>query len=73
MTGVQTCALPICFSVGGVSPIGWATTIEHIYIDEALGSYDQIWAAAGHPHAVFPTTFDELKRVTMATPLTVGD
>ena len=61
------------FSVGGVSPIGWTTTIEHIYIDEALDSYDQIWAAAGHPHAVFPTTFDELKRVTMATPLTVGD
>jgi len=61
------------FSVGGVSPIGWTTTIEHIYIDEALNSYDQIWAAAGHPHAVFPTTFDELKRVTSAIPLTVGD
>lgn len=61
------------FSVGGVSPIGWTTTIEHIYIDEALNSYDQIWAAAGHPHAVFPTTFDELKRVTSAIPLSVGD
>ena len=61
------------FSVGGVSPIGWTTTIEHIYIDEALNSYDQIWAAAGHPHAVFPTNFDELKRVTSAIPLSVGD
>ena len=61
------------FSVGGVSPIGWTTTIEHIYIDEALNIYDQIWAAAGHPHAVFPTTFDELKRVTSAIPLSVGD
>ena len=59
------------FSVGGVSPIGWSTTINHIYIDEALNDYDAIWAAAGHPHAVFPTTFEELKRVTAATPIAV--
>lgn len=59
------------FSVGGVSPIGWITTINHIYIDEALNDYELIWAAAGHPHAVFPTTFDELKRVTSANPMAV--
>ena len=59
------------FSVGGVSPIGWITTINHIYIDEALNDYELIWAAAGHPHAVFPTTFDELKRVTTANPMAV--
>ena len=59
------------FSVGGVSPIGWITTINHIYIDEALNDYELIWAAAGHPHAVFPTTFDELKRVTNANPMAV--
>jgi prolyl-tRNA editing enzyme YbaK/EbsC (Cys-tRNA(Pro) deacylase) len=59
------------FSVGGVSPLGWLTTINHIYIDEALNDYDVIWAAGGHPHAVFPTTFDELKRVTAATPIAV--
>lgn len=59
------------FSVGGVSPIGWITTINHIFIDEALNDYELIWAAAGHPHAVFPTTFDELKRVTSANPMAV--
>ena len=59
------------FSVGGVSPIGWITTINHIYIDEALNDYDAIWAAGGHPHAVFPTSFDELKRVTSAAPIAV--
>ena len=59
------------FSVGGVSPVGWITTINHIYIDEALNDYDSIWAAAGHPHAVFPTTFAELQRVTTATPMAV--
>ena len=59
------------FSVGGVSPLGWITTINHIYIDEALNDYDEIWAAAGHPHAVFPTTFSELQRVTSAKPIEV--
>ena len=61
------------FSVGGVSPIGWITTINNIYIDEALNDYDEIWAAGGHPHAVFPTNFSELQRVTGALPMVVGD
>lgn len=61
------------FSVGGVSPLGWTTKIEHIYIDEALKDYDAIWAAAGHPHAVFPTTFAELQGVTGAAQMIVGE
>ena len=61
------------FSVGGVSPIGWISKIEHVYIDQALNDYDAIWAAAGHPHAVFPTTFSELKRVTGASSIKVGE
>ncbi len=59
------------FSVGGVSPIGWITEINHIYIDEALNDYDIIWAAAGHPHAVFPTTYEELRKITTATAMAV--
>jgi prolyl-tRNA editing enzyme YbaK/EbsC (Cys-tRNA(Pro) deacylase) len=59
------------FSVGGVSPLGWLTTIDHIYIDLALNNYEVVWAAAGHPHAVFPTSFEELKRVTSANPIAV--
>lgn len=59
------------FSVGGVSPIGWITEINHIYIDEALNDYDVIWAAAGHPHAVFPTTYEELRKITTATAMAV--
>ena len=61
------------FSVGGVSPLGWQTSIAHIYIDDALSVYDLIWAAGGHPHAVFPSNFEELKRVTGATSMMVGD
>jgi hypothetical protein len=31
-----------------------------------------VWAAAGHPHTVFPTSFDELLRLTEGTPAEVG-
>lgn len=61
------------FSVGGVSPIGWVNQISHIYIDSALNDYQEIWAAAGHPHAVFPTNFAQLKQVTGAVEMVVGD
>jgi prolyl-tRNA editing enzyme YbaK/EbsC (Cys-tRNA(Pro) deacylase) len=61
------------YSVGGVSPIGWITTPEIILIDEALNDYEVIWAAAGHPHAVYPTTYAELIKCTDAKPMVVGD
>ncbi len=61
------------FSIGGVSPLGWISKPEIILIDEALNDYDVVWAAAGHPHAVYPTTYAELIRVTGATPMVVGD
>ena len=49
------------FSIGGVSPIGWLNPPSIVLIDEALNDYSVVWAAAGHPHAVFPTSFNELK------------
>ncbi len=61
------------FSIGGVSPLGWISKPEIILIDEALNGYDIVWAAAGHPHAVYPTSFAELARITSATPMIVGD
>jgi prolyl-tRNA editing enzyme YbaK/EbsC (Cys-tRNA(Pro) deacylase) len=65
------------FSVGGVAPIGWESEdlsiSVRIIIDEALADYSEVWAAAGHPHAVFPTSFEELQRVTGATAMVVGD
>jgi prolyl-tRNA editing enzyme YbaK/EbsC (Cys-tRNA(Pro) deacylase) len=47
------------FSIGGVAPIGWLNPAK-IIIDQALNDYQVVWAAAGHPHAVFPTTYEEL-------------
>jgi len=61
------------YSVGGVAPIGWTNPPAITLIDEALNDYEVIWAAAGHPHAVFPTTFVELQRASGATPAKVGD
>ena len=61
------------YSIGGVSPLGWISKPEIILIDEALNDYDIVWAAAGHPHAVFPTTYSELIQCTGAQPKIVGD
>jgi len=61
------------YSVGGASPLGWISQPEIIIIDEALSDYDVVWAAAGHPHAVYPTTYDELIQCTGAQPMIVGD
>lgn len=61
------------FSIGGVSPIGWLNPPSIVLIDEALNDYAVVWAAAGHPHAVFPTSFSELKIALAAKVMKVGD
>ena len=70
--GVNASDWIVAESRGGVAPLGWVSPAT-ILIDEALNDYEVIWAAAGHPHAVFPTTFDELVRCTKAKPMAVGD
>lgn len=61
------------FSIGGVAPIGWINPPAITLIDLALNDYDVVWAAAGHPHAVFPTNYAELLTCTGAKPMIVGD
>ena len=61
------------FSIGGVAPLGWINPPAITLIDLALNDYDVVWAAAGHPHAVFPTTYAELLTCTGAKPMVVGD
>lgn len=60
------------YSVGGVAPIGWLNAPAITLIDLALDNYSEVWAAAGHPHTVFPTSFSELKAAAGATPAKVG-
>ena len=59
-------------AIGGVAPIGWVSPAT-ILIDEALNDYEVVWAAAGHPHAVYPTSFAELSAITSAQPMIVGE
>ena len=56
--------------IGGVSPIAHPSRIR-TYLDPSLRQYDEIWAAAGHPAAVFSTTYDELARMTGAPTIEV--
>ena len=60
------------FAIGGVSPVAWLQPAT-VLIDDALNDYDVVWAAAGHPHAVFPTTYNQLLNATGAQPMIIGD
>lgn len=59
------------FPIGGVAPLGHPAPLQTV-VDTALGRYDVVWAAAGTPHAVFPTTYEELLRMTGGHPMEVG-
>ncbi|TLQ00332.1 YbaK/EbsC family protein [Nesterenkonia salmonea] len=52
--------------IGGVAPVGHTHQVP-TYVDPALGQYQEVWAAAGHPKTVFPTTYDQLLQVTGGT------
>ena len=58
--------------IGGVAPIGHPEPIGTL-VDVELARHERVWAAAGHPSAVFPTTYDELLRLTGGTAAEVGD
>ncbi|MQA05482.1 MAG: YbaK/EbsC family protein [Streptosporangiales bacterium] len=51
------------FAIGGVAPVGHRNPIRTV-VDNSLAEWDEVWAAAGHPHSVFPTSYDELLRIT---------
>ena len=56
------------FVIGGVAPVGQLRPMRTL-IDVSLARYDTVWAAAGHPRAVFATTYDELLRITGGQPI----
>jgi prolyl-tRNA editing enzyme YbaK/EbsC (Cys-tRNA(Pro) deacylase) len=49
--------------IGGVAPVGHPKPIRTI-VDRSLAEFDELWAAGGIPHAVFPMTYEELIRLT---------
>jgi prolyl-tRNA editing enzyme YbaK/EbsC (Cys-tRNA(Pro) deacylase) len=52
--------------IGGVAPIGHPKPIRTI-VDRALADFDELWAAGGIPHAIFPLTYSELLTLTGGT------
>jgi len=58
--------------IGGVAPVGHPAPIRTL-VDMQLMSYAVVWAAGGHPHTVFPTSYAELLRITGGSPADVGD
>jgi prolyl-tRNA editing enzyme YbaK/EbsC (Cys-tRNA(Pro) deacylase) len=59
------------FPIGGVAPVGHPGPLTTL-IDEHFATFEVLWAAAGTPHTVFPTTYDELVRITGARPAAVA-
>jgi prolyl-tRNA editing enzyme YbaK/EbsC (Cys-tRNA(Pro) deacylase) len=57
-------------TIGGVAPVGHPSPIP-TFVDTALAAYPAIYAAAGHSHTVFATTYDELRAITGATEISV--
>jgi prolyl-tRNA editing enzyme YbaK/EbsC (Cys-tRNA(Pro) deacylase) len=58
-------------AIGGVAPVGHPERVRTL-VDTTLDQYDEVWAAGGVPHSVFPTTYAELLRITEGTPVTVN-
>lgn len=51
------------FAIGGVPPVGHREQLE-IFLDEDLSQYEELWAAAGTPHAVFKLAPSDLRIIT---------
>jgi prolyl-tRNA editing enzyme YbaK/EbsC (Cys-tRNA(Pro) deacylase) len=56
--------------IGGVSPVGHPAPIRTL-VDKWLAGHEVVWAAGGHPHTLFPTSYEELVRITGGTPADV--
>jgi prolyl-tRNA editing enzyme YbaK/EbsC (Cys-tRNA(Pro) deacylase) len=68
MAGAEMVREATGFVIGGVAPVGHPRPVRTL-IDVSLARYDTVWAAAGHPHVVFSTTYDELLRITGGQPI----
>ena len=51
------------FSIGGVSPVAHLKKIK-ILVDSSLSRFENVYAAAGHPHSIFKITYKQLVKLT---------
>lgn len=57
--------------IGGVAPVGHPAPLRTL-VDSALADHQVVWAAAGHAHTVFPTSYDQLLSITGGEPTAVA-
>ena len=60
------------FTIGGVSPVGLIKSIE-IMIDKELNRFQDIYAAAGHPNAIFRINLENLIKITKGTVMEISE
>jgi prolyl-tRNA editing enzyme YbaK/EbsC (Cys-tRNA(Pro) deacylase) len=60
------------YSIGGIPPVGHPRPLPTL-LDEDLLRFETVWAAAGHPHAVFPIAPTALTQATRATVLKLAE
>ena len=51
------------FSIGGVAPIAHLKELN-ILIDQSLGRFESVFAAAGHPNSIFKIEYNQLVQMT---------
>jgi prolyl-tRNA editing enzyme YbaK/EbsC (Cys-tRNA(Pro) deacylase) len=61
------------FAIGGVPPIGHQNPIHLIYIDQDLMVFDEVWAAAGTPNAVFCVNSKDLPEITKGKVISISN
>ncbi len=59
------------FAIGGIPPVGYKQKIDLIFIDEDLLKFDNVWAAAGTPNAVFNLRSHDLLEMTLGKVITI--
>ncbi|GAA0449753.1 YbaK/EbsC family protein [Halococcus dombrowskii] len=72
MADADTVRETVGWSIGGVPPFCHDTSVP-VYLDEALQTFDTVWAAAGTPEAVFPIAPERLRELADARPVNVAE
>ena len=63
MASADEVKLQTGYTIGGVSPVGHINKIQ-IFIDNSLSRFKDIFAAAGHPNAIFKINYEKLIQIT---------
>jgi len=63
MADAETVRAATGYAIGGVPPVGHSSSLP-VVVDRSLERFETVYAAAGHPHSVFPIPFARLVEVT---------